>query len=258
VAFGADGRLYVSSDGRVWQLTADGARVEHVAIPTAIGIARRGAGLVVAALGESIDADMIDGGVFSVAQDGAATQLTASIASPNFVAITPGGDALVSDDFDTRVFRVTQGGQVSEALSVVPSPNGIAYSPDGAALYVASTFTPDGQLTKYDVDADGLPIEASAREILQLGAASTPDGIAVDEDGMVYVAANIRGELWRVDGAAETVQPGELVAEQLGYPASLAFGDGAGFDRCSVYVTQLMEPVVWRVFIGVPGAPLYE
>ena len=57
---------------------------------------------------------------------------------------------------------------------------------------------------------------------------------------------------------AESLQPGELVVDELGYPASLAFGDGDGFDRCSVYVTQLMEPVVWRVFIGAPGAPLYD
>jgi gluconolactonase len=133
----------------------------------------------------------------------------------------------------------------------------MAYSPDGSVFYVASTFTPQGQLTRYEVGPDGMPIEATGVEILQLGMASTPDGIAVDANGWVYVAANLRGEIWRVDGAATELQQGELVADELGFPASLAFGRGSGFDPCSLYVTQLENDTLQRVGVGVAGAPLY-
>ena len=96
--------------------------------------------------------------------------------------------------------------------------------------------------------------DETAVEILQLGQASTPDGIAVDVDGMVYVAANIPGQIWRVDGAADSLQRGELVAEGVASVASLAFGNGPGFDPCSLYVTQLFGSQVIRVGVGVPGA----
>lgn len=260
IAFGADGDLYVTTtvdgDGTLWRLDETGAISEFAQVPSALGLAARAdGGFVVASIGVNGDPD---GAVYTVDAAGMASQLAVGIDSPNFVAIAPDGSALVSDDFDTRVFRVGTDGSVDVVIADVPSPNGLAYSPDGAWLYVASTFTPDGQLTRYEVDGEGMPIEDSAVEILHLGAGSTPDGIAVDEDGYVYVAANLFGEIWRVDGAATEVVEGELVASDLGSPASLAFGRGEGFDPCSLYMTQLFGDQVLRVGVGVAGAPLYE
>lgn len=262
IAFGADGLLYVTTtvdgDGTIWQLDADANRVEFAKVPYALGLAPRSeGGFAVASIGVSSPAE-IDGAVYEVDAQGVATQLASGIASPNFVTLAPDGSVLVSDDFDdTRVFRVGAQGQVSEVLTNVPTPNGMAYSPDGAWFYVASTFTPLGQLTRYEVDDQGLPIEASALEIMQLGPATTPDGIAVDANGMVYVAANVPGQIWRIDGSVTELGEGELVAEGLGSPASLAFGRGPGFDPCSIYVTQLFGSQVLRVAVGVQGAPLY-
>ena len=56
-----------------------------------------------------------------------------------------------------------------------------------------------------------------------------------------------------VDGAATELVTGELVAEGLGFPASLAFGRGAGFDPCSLYVTQLQQDLLQRVYVGGRG-----
>lgn len=260
IAFGVDGLLYVTTtndgDGTVWRLDARASASEHALVPYALGLAPRADGsFVVASIGVL---DEPDGAVHVVDPDGVPTPLiTTGIDSPNFVTIAPDGSALVSDDVDTRVFRITADGELSVVIAQVESPNGMAYSPDGAYFYVASTFTPLGQLTRYEVDGAGLPIEATAVEILQLGPITTPDGIAVDADGMVYVAANVLGQVWRVDGTADGVQPGELVAEGLGSPASLAFGRGPGFDPCSIYLTQLFGSDVVRVAIGVRGAALY-
>ncbi|MEM7159992.1 MAG: SMP-30/gluconolactonase/LRE family protein [Myxococcota bacterium] len=259
LAFGADGLLYVTTmdnGGTVWQLDADGNISEFASVPTALGLARRAdGGFTVAAFGV---AEEPDGAVYLVDAKGAATEIATGIDSPNFVTIMPDGSSLISDDFVTTVFRVTDEGDVSLALENVPSPNGMAYSPSGDTLYVASTFTKLGQLTRYDVDETGAPIEDTGVEIMHLGPLSTPDGIAVDADGFVYVAANIPGEIWRVDGAVTELTKGELVADGLQTPASLAFGAGPGFDPCSIYMTQLLGSRVLRVSIGAEGAPLYE
>lgn len=261
LAFGIDGNLYATTIdedvGTLWRIDGAGAAESFAELPYALGLAAvQGGGFVVASFGEAGEAD---GGVYFVDARGSASLLTEGmIDSPNFVTITPDGAALVSDDFDTRVFRVALDGEVSVVLENVPSPNGMAYSPDGDVLYVASTFTADGQLTRYDVDAMGLPDESTAIEIMHLGVGSTPDGIAVDADGMVYVAANLPGEIWRVDGAARALLDGELVVEGISSPASLAFGGGAGFDPCSIYVTALFDTEVVRVSVGVEGSALFH
>ena len=257
ITFGADGILYTTTFGMVWRIDPDGEASEFAAVPDALGLAPWGeAGeLVVASFGVY---NKPDGAVYTVTSEGEATLLATGIDSPNFVTIAADGSALISDDFDTRVFRVTPEGELTIAIEDVPSPNGMAYSPDGSSFYVASTFTDDGQLTRYDVDASGMPIESTAREIMHLGIGSTPDGIAVDIDNRVYVAANLRSEIWRVDGDAEVVTEGELVTSDVMNPASLAFGRGPAYDPCSIYVTELDGARIVRVSIGTRGADLYR
>ncbi|HRI09443.1 MAG TPA: SMP-30/gluconolactonase/LRE family protein [Nannocystaceae bacterium] len=256
IAFGVDGLLYATTDGIVWRLSPAGVAEKFAEVPDALGLAPWANGdLVVASFGVY---NQPDGAIYTVNGAGEATFLVDGIDSPNFVVIAGDGSALVSDDFDTRVFRVTTAGALSVVIEDVPSPNGMAYSADGTSFYVASTFTAEGQLTRYDVDADGLPIAASGREILQLGLGSTPDGIAVDEENRVYVAANLKNQIWRVDGDAEALTEGELVTEAVKNPASLAFGQGPDYDPCSIYVTELDGDRIVRVAIGSRGAPLYR
>ena len=254
IAFGADGRLYVTTEGTVWQLNSAGEASVFAEMPDPVGLAGLAdGGFIVASFGES---QAPDGSVYRIDAGGNPTMIAAGIDDANFITIAPDGSALVSDAFDTRVFRVTLAGEVSVVLNV-DSPNGMAYGPDGKSFFVASTFTTDAQVTRFDVDADGAPIEATGLEILHLGPGSTPDGIAVSADNQVYVAANLGGAIWRVDGAASEMQDGELVAS-LKFPASLAFGRGPGFDPCSLFVTQLAADGVIRVAVGSPGAPLYD
>lgn len=259
IAFSADGALVVTTlegeMGTLWRLSADGEASPFAMLPHALGLAPRSdGGFVVASIGELMAPD---GAVYEVDAAGTASLLAEGIDSPNFVALTPGGTALVSDDFDTRVFHVAADGTVTTAIEDVPSPNGIAYSPSGDALFVASTFSLNGELTRYEVDGEGLPIEETAAQIMHTGPGSANDGVAVDVLGNVYVLANLPGEIWRVDGAATELTEGELVVQGLESPASMAFGRGDDFDPCSGYVTELFGTRVVRVVLGVEGAPLY-
>ncbi len=253
IAFGADGNLVVTSQGRLHAFSADGLPAVLADVPSALGLAPVDDGFIVASIGESTAPGTPDGAVYHVSLGGEVTLWADGIDSPNFVLALPDGSALISDDFDTRVFRVTPDGDVSTAIADVPSPNGMAYGPGRDVMYVASTFTPRGELTRYQVGADGLPDEASATVIAELGAGSTPDGIAVDVDGAIYVAANIQNRIVRVD--ADTGEQ-TTVADGLGTPASLAFGAADGFDPCSIYMTQLFGGQVLRVAVGVEGAPV--
>ncbi|MFN3198219.1 MAG: SMP-30/gluconolactonase/LRE family protein [Bradymonadia bacterium] len=258
VSFGADGRLYVGSAGTLWAFGPDGGEPEAFAeVPDLIGFAPAGDGFVVASFGPSSAEDVTDGVVYSVSAAGEVTPLATDLFNPNFVAMMPDGSALVSDASSTRIIRVATDGSVSEVIGDVPSPNGMAYSPEGDALYVASTFTPEGQVTRFAVDADGLPLADDRSEIAALGAGFTLDGVAVGASGAVYVAANVKHALWKLTpGEAGAPFEAALFAEGARNPASLAFGAGEGFDPCSVYVTQLFGSAVYRVAIGEPGAPL--
>lgn len=250
VAFGADGRLYVGSGDTLWAFGPEGEPEAFAMVPNILGFARLGDGFVVASIGES-NGDETDGAIYHVSAEGVVTLWADGLVNPNFVTMLPGGDALVSDAQSESILRVTSEGVITTAAEGIPSPNGMAYSPDGDFLYVASTFTPEGQVTRMPVGEDGAPLADGWVEVAALGSGYTLDGLAVSPSGAVYVAANIRHSIWRLtptpDDAPYTA---ELFAEGLRNPASLAFGAGEGFDPCSVYVTQLFGSAVYRLAIG--------
>ncbi len=100
-----------------------------------------------------------------------------------------------------------------------------------------------------DGDVAGLP-----ELVTDLGDGAANDGIALDEHGRIYVAANGFGQIWRVD-----VSTGEsvLVAENMPGAASIAFGRGE-FDPEAIYVTSTRTGRVWEVEVGAKGAPLHH
>jgi gluconolactonase len=252
IAF-SDGHLLVAFPTGVVEIAADGTVGDATPLDHALGLAPAVGGTLVADPGEfTFDGSGDDGHLRYVGVvPGFSTDLATGIPNPNFVASTPWGEVLVSDDTGDAVYAVdyTSGaGTVRTWLTGVPSPNGMAFSPDGATLYVVSTFTPDPPVWRVPVAADGTPGTPEALATLDSG--SAPDGLAIDADGGVWVAANLAGEIVRIDpatGATSTFVPG------LTTPASLAFGAGDGFDPCSLYATELYGENVMRIATGVPG-----
>ena len=88
------------------------------------------------------------------------------------------------------------------------------------------------------------------------GKGGANDGLALDEQGRVYIAANGEGKIWRFDPRTKEII---VIAEGMPGAASIAFGQGA-FDPLAIYVTSTRQGggTIWKVDVGVKGARLYR
>jgi gluconolactonase len=146
-----------------------------------------------------------------------------------------------------RIYRIDPSGnvQVVEAFDDVPRPNGIALSPDEKTLYIGFSAPQQGTLPfirKYIVNDDGTLGEWT--KFIDVGPEdSSPDGLAVDKVGNVYVATKAGVEVYKPDGKAWGTVP---VPEK---PTGLSFG---GEDMKTLYVTT--EGIkIWQLKLKLPG-----
>ncbi len=240
LTFGPDGMLYVSlfgNDHTIIRLAADGTSQRFKTLPGAHGLATSATELFAAGLntGELYRVDLATGDHNVIAT---------GLRSPNFVLPTPWDTWLVSDvNSSTRtITEVTPAGDLRIWATGVSTPNGMIFSPALDAIYVANTFERPG-VVKLAVSPDG----SAGNEIdfFPMADGSTPDGLAMDANGNVYVVLNIAGEIHRITPAGEVTR----IAGGLIGGASLAFGRG-DFDHCSLYVSNLLGSNIYRVGVG--------
>ncbi len=171
----------------------------------------------------------------------------------NDAVMRPDGTMYVTDPgyfaepHSNKIYRITPNGQASivEAFEDVPRPNGIALSPDQKTLYVGFTRPMAGTLPfirQYIVNDDGTLGEWT--KFVDVGPEdSTPDGLAVDEAGNVYVAVKGGIEVFKADAS----KIGRIEVPEK--PTGVAFG---GKDMKTLYITT--EGVkLWEVRVNVPG-----
>jgi sugar lactone lactonase YvrE len=116
------------------------------------------------------------------------------------------------------VLLVEPDGLVGTALPQMTSPNGTVITPDGRTLILAETHV--GRLAKYRIKEDGALIE---RSVFTEVPGTSPDGICLDEDGMVWIGGGA-GLLRMAEGrgvvaeVALDLAPFHVVACALGGP----------------------------------------
>ena len=151
------------------------------------------------------------------------------------------------------LYRIDAGGDVSVVLDHVTISNGIDFSPDGRLAYYNDSRT--GRTDVFDVVGGAL----TGRRPFRPAGEGSPDGLAVDSAGNVWVALNGAGRVrcWSPAGEvlAEVELPVRLVtACTLGGP-----------DLRDLYVTTSRENLddpepeagaLFRVRVEVPGAPV--
>lgn len=107
-------------------------------------------------------------------------------------------------------------------------PNGIAVSKDGATLFVS--LTGENQIVKIGLKADGSAVGAPT---VFAATGGSPDGMAVDGVGNVYVATTAGVEAYSASGT----KWGTLALPSGQVPTSLAFG---GADSKTLFVGSTM------------------
>lgn len=150
-----------------------------------------------------------------------------------------------------ELYRLGPGGEVEELYGNVGLTNGIGFSPDGRRLYHSDSAR--GHVILHDVADDG---SCTNRRVFVETQGGAPDGLAVDEDGGVWVALYGGGCVARYapDG---TLDRSVLVPARS--VTSLCFGGG---DRRDLYVVSAdntgdpsLRGCVFRTRVDVAGLP---
>ena len=110
-------------------------------------------------------------------------------------------------------------------------------SPDEKILYVADNGT--AKIYKFDVAADG----STSNKTLFVNV-NQPDGITVNDQGDLFVAAQTGVEVFKADGTSL----GKLTVPQQ--PANVAFG---GADRKTLFITA--RTALYKAELSVSGPP---
>lgn len=200
-------------------------------------------------------------GIVRIGRDGTVETLAEGFRSerfkgPNDLVFGARGELYFTDQGQTglqdpsgRVFRLDADGQLSLLLGGIPSPNGIALNLTGDQLYIAVTranavwrapLLPDGTTSKVGV-------------WLQLsGAASGPDGLALDQEGGLVVA-HLGMSILRFDRFGRLthfLEPGYgLFATNIAFDAD---------DPHWLYVVDSGNARILRARLPVPGHLLYS
>lgn len=142
------------------------------------------------------------------------------------------------------VYYLPPGGRVVKVIEGIPNPNGVILSPDEKTLYANDK---DGQyLLAFDVQADGSLTNrrnfAKYKSVMQRGHPDPliaedngADGIAVDNDGRIYVPTNVGVEVFSPKGDYLGAIPAIWGAEsfRLRKPQNVAF---AGPGKRTLYM----------------------
>lgn len=154
-----------------------------------------------------------------------------------------------------RLWRLDDDGNVRDMLSdrgqdeKAAVINGPVWSPDDKIMYVCDT--PEGKIYRYDYDVEA-GTAANRRLVLELGEGGMPDGLAVDVEGHIWVAANSRGQLIRFSPEGEITAtcnvPG---AKMVSCPT---FGEK---DMKTLFITSIAADGstgnVYRARVDIPG-----
>ncbi len=164
--------------------------------------ARRPAGLALGADGRLLIAEFGGDQVSALDLDTGEAEVLADsfggrpLNSPNDLIVDDAGGIWFTDPAfleaarqrDQQVLYIGPDGEIKRVAGDLRTPNGLAFSADGRYLVVAEFFA--GRLTRFEVTGPG---EVSDREVI--ARVPTPDGMCVDDAGLLYVAAggNLHG-----------------------------------------------------------------
>lgn len=176
---------------------------------------------------------------------GQVTPVVKGLSMANGVVRAPDGSYYASDNLALSLDRVSPSGVVQRKWLNLNS-NGLALSRDGRTLFV-NQFMPAA--IKAVNLADGA-VTLHAAVPLQRALAGL-DGLDIDAQGNLYVAAYLSGEIWRASPGGQLCR----LAQGLSLPSAVVVGKpGQGFAPDSVYVLSYSGRM-YEIAGAVPVAP---
>jgi sugar lactone lactonase YvrE len=165
---------------------------------------------------------------------------------PNDLIIDSKGNLYFTDQGQTgmtdptgRVYRLSPDGKLDTLIANGASPNGLALSPDERFLYVAMTRA--NQVWRAPLHADGTTSKVGV--FFQSFGNVGPDGLAVDEEGSLFVCHPSLGSVFVVD--SNGVPKARIVSGSSGINlTNCCFG---GPDGKTLYITDSLEGNVQTV-----------
>ena len=149
------------------------------------------------------------------------------------------------------LYRLDPSGDATTVLTGLTIANGLGWSPDGTTMYHADSGP--GTITAYDFDADSGRLERP--RVIVRARDGVPDGLTVDDDGLLWVAHFGGARVVRYDPSGREVG---RVALPVSQPTSCALvGTRLLITTASRDVADA-EPDAGRLFaadVGVTGPP---
>lgn len=124
-----------------------------------------------------------------------------------------------------EIISVSPEGKPKIVADELAFPNGMVIAPDGKTLIVSETF--GEKLTAFDIEANG---DLSNRRTWATLEKMTPDGIAMDSDGAIWVPSPVSGGVFRVKEGGEIIDNVQL--ESQAYACRLG-----GEERTTLFMT---------------------
>jgi sugar lactone lactonase YvrE len=154
-----------------------------------------------------------------------------------------------------EIVLVTPEGHARIVAEDLLFPNGTAITPDGQTLIVAETF--GNQLTAFDLEENG---SLTNRRVWANLEGVFPDGICLDAEGAIWVAAPYPGEVMRVTKGGSITHRVNVSTR----PYACMLG---GDDRCTLFICTAGSAIpdevrampggkIETVKVEVPGAGL--
>lgn len=138
-----------------------------------------------------------------------------------------------------RVYRLGADGRLDVLVENGVSPNGLVLSGDERFLYVAMTRA--NQVWRLPLHADGSTTKAGV--FFQSFGNAGPDGLALDEEGSLFVCHPSLGSVFVVD--ADGVPKARIVSGSPGVNlTNCCFG---GPDHKTLYITDSLEGNIQKV-----------
>jgi gluconolactonase len=257
-----EGPLWRANPGVLWFTDVQASQIYELTPPNQVKSVRMGVrsnGLALDPQGRIIVCEpgatpprlsRLEGGTYKTVAD--KSPAGANLNGPNDVIVRSDGTIYFTDPNNTMataqgVYRVDPQGKIHIVDTNLFFPNGVALSPDEKTLYVAESR--NNQVFKYPVNQDGTLGQRAVFASTAGGGAGTGggDGIAIDDQGNVYVATNIADQgvkVYRPNGMLR----GNIKTAEI--PSNVSFG---GADRRTLYITARTS--VYSVRLNVPGRP---